>query len=81
MNRAELLTKVTEILADAIDDETLHLEETTTAEDVPDWDSNNHVRLIIGIESAFGIRFETDEIGAPENVGQLLDLIEKKLGR
>lgn len=78
MNREELLGKVSEILGEIVDDENLKLTEETVADDVADWDSTNHVRLMIAIESAFGIRFESSEIASPENVGALLDLIEAK---
>ena len=79
MTRAEILSKVTELLSDVVEQPDLKLTESMTAEDVTDWDSTNHVRLIVAVESEFGIRFETSEIGSPETVGQLIDLIEKKL--
>ncbi len=78
MSRKELLEKVSEILGEIVDDENLRLTEETVADDVADWDSTNHVRLMIAIESTFGIRFESSEIASPENVGALLDLIEAK---
>jgi len=78
MNREELLKKVSEILGEIVDDENLQLTEEMIADDVADWDSTNHVRLMIAIESTFGIRFETSEIASPENVGALIDLIESK---
>ena len=79
MTRTELLKRISEILGEIVDDEELQLHEDTVADDVADWDSTNHVRLIVVIESEFGVRLESDEIGAPQNVGELLDLIEKKL--
>lgn len=78
MSREELLEKVSAILGEIVDDENLELTEETIADDVADWDSTNHVRLMIAIESTFGIRFESSEIASPENVGALLDLIEAK---
>jgi acyl carrier protein len=79
MKRSEILETLTTIMRDVFDDEGLVASEDTTAEDVADWDSANHVRLIIAIEGEFGIRFETDEITAPDTVGELVDLIEGKL--
>jgi acyl carrier protein len=38
-----------------------------------------HVNIIIAVEAAFKIRFDAKEINAPENVGQLADLVENKL--
>jgi acyl carrier protein len=51
-----------------------------TSDDVAEWDSTNHVRLMVAIEAEFGIRFEVDEITSPESVGELIDLIASKLG-
>lgn len=78
MDRKELLKSVSALLGEIVDDDALELTEESTADDVADWDSTNHVRLMIAIESAFGVRFESDEIASPENVGALLDLIEAR---
>ena len=79
VTRDELLTKIRDILAEVIDNDSLQLSEKTTADDVVDWDSINHVKLLIGLESDLGFRFDTDEVGGPKNVGELIDLIQKKL--
>lgn len=79
LSRSDLLTKTRDILADVIDNEGLELSETTTAEDVADWDSINHVRLLLGLESDLGIRFATSEVQGLKNVGQLIDLMQQKL--
>lgn len=80
MTRDEGLAKVGEIVREVFDEEKLEVTPATTAEDVAEWDSTNHVRLMMAIESEFGVRFEADEILNPENVGQLVELIESKLG-
>ena len=79
MTRDELRAKVQDILRDVVDDDTVTITDATAAEDVVDWDSTNHVRLIVAVEEEFHIRFETDEITKPESVGELLDLIHAKL--
>ncbi len=79
MDRAALISKINEILAEILDDETLSIHEATTADDVLDWDSLNHVKLMVALEAEFRVRFETSEITAPNNVGELADLIQSKL--
>lgn len=79
MDRAAILNKVTELLHEILEDHTVTLMEETTPSAVDEWDSANHVQLILAIEDEFGIRFETAEITALENVGLLLDSIEHKL--
>ena len=80
MDRDVLRTKVQNILRDVVDDDSVVITDDMAADDVTDWDSTNHVRLIVAIEEELHIRFETDEITAPESVGELLDLIQSKLG-
>lgn len=79
MDRADIVEKIRASLGDIIDQPDLTLTEDSVADDVEDWDSLNHVKLMIELESEFNIRFETSEISAPDNVGKLVDLIQSKL--
>jgi acyl carrier protein len=79
LTRAELLAKIRDVLSEIVDDASLRLSETTSADDVADWDSINHVKLLIALESDLGFRFDTDEVGRLQTVGDLIDLIEAKL--
>jgi len=49
-----------------------------TARDVKDWDSFNHINLIMGLEDSFGVEFSTDEIASFSCVGDILDILKKK---
>lgn len=80
MTRDEIFSKLTVLMRDTFDDGALTLSMSTTSDDVAEWDSANHVLLMVAIEAEFGVRFETDEITAPENVGELVDLIQNKRG-
>jgi len=79
MTRAELLTKIRDMLADIVDEPDLKITEDSVAEDVAEWDSVNHVKLIIALEADLQVRFEPDEISSPQDVGGLIDLIEQKI--
>lgn len=79
MTRSQLLTTVQDILADILDNPKLALTEASKADDVSDWDSINHVKLLIALEKELNIRFASDEIQGLVNVGALIDLLEKKL--
>lgn len=79
MSRDEIRAEIQKLLREIVDDETVVLTDASTAEDVDGWDSTNHVRLMIALESAFNIRFDTDEIVAPETVGELTTLVQSKL--
>ena len=76
ISRDEILAKVTEVIQDQLDLETLQLTADSTAADVDGWDSLAHVRIMIALEQAFGVRFTTNQITSTESVGQLLDMLQ-----
>ncbi len=50
-----------------------------TAEEVEEWDSLNHINLVIAVEGAFKVRFTTPEVGNLANVGEFINLLKGKL--
>jgi acyl carrier protein len=79
MDRSNILQIIRDNLAIVVDDPTLQISEATTSEDVEEWDSVNHMKLIIALENELHIRFEPDEITSLSDVKGLVDLIEQKL--
>ena len=79
MERSEILAKVEEIFREELELDDLVLTNETTADDVEEWDSLSHVQLVDAMEEAFGIEFKSREILSWENIGDLIDSIEKKL--
>ncbi len=75
----EIYDRLTPIFRDLFDDDTLILTPGLSAADVPDWDSPNHINLIVAVESSFGVKFQTAELESVQNVGQLAGIIERKL--
>lgn len=74
----ETLSKLEEIFREVLDDDELALTPATTAQDVEDWDSLNHVRLMLTVERQFGVKFSAAEIGRLKNVGDLVALVRSK---
>jgi len=79
MSREEIFSKVEEIFKDIFDDEELVIEKSTSADDIDEWDSLNHISLISSIETEFKIRFALGELQALKDVGAMLDIINEKL--
>ena len=80
MSSTDLYEKLTDIFRDIFDDDDLVLTEQMTAEDVDEWDSLSHIRLIVAVEKDFGVSFSSSEIASLENVAQLAELTQRKLG-
>lgn len=68
-----------EVFRDVFGADDLTITRQLTAADVSGWDSLTHVRLILEVEKAFGIRFTTSEVASFENVGELADAVERKI--
>lgn len=81
MNRTEVFEKLEEIFKDLLDDDGFTLSEEDSAKTIEDWDSLFHITLIASIEGDFGIRIATEDIADAKNIGALIDVIEKELGK
>ena len=68
-------------MRDIFDDKTINITFEMTAGDVENWDSMGHIRLVLAVENTFNIKFATPEISQFNNVGELVNLIEKKLSK
>ena len=79
MQQQEIYTQLTSIFHDLFDDDTLVLTPELTAGEVPEWDSFNHINLIVAVEARFGIKFQTAELESMQTVGHLADLVQSKL--
>lgn len=79
MTKEQILADVQDIFRDVFDEEELVIKDETNADDIEDWDSLAQVRLTVTIEKKFGIKFDFGELTALHNVGEMLDLIVKKV--
>jgi acyl carrier protein len=78
MEKADILRTVNDIFIDILDNDDIVLTYDSSANDVEDWDSLNHIQLVVAIEKAFKIRFSSQEIQKWKNVGEMLDCIIAK---
>ena len=78
MERNQILAEVEEIFRDVLDNNDIVLNETTTADDIEEWDSLTHVQLTVAIEKHFGVHFTAKETLLWDNVGDMIESIEKR---
>jgi acyl carrier protein len=76
---ATILEQLNDIFIDVLENDDIVLTEETTAADIDEWDSLNHIQLVVAIEKHFKIRFTSKEIQSWKNVGELVNSISQKI--
>ena len=79
MNRDQIFEKVQEIFRDIFDDQDLNISNSSSSNDIEDWDSLNHINLVVAIEKEFKIKFNFNELSGLKDVGAMIDLIIQKV--
>jgi acyl carrier protein len=75
MTRESVYERVNQVFRDIFDEEDLTVYDYTTADDIEDWDSLEHINLIVALEEAFGMKFTMGEVTGMKNVGEAVDII------
>ena len=75
MTREEVLERVNAIFREVFEDDTIVVQDETTAADIEDWDSYEHINLINAIEQEFEMKFTMGQVVGMENVGELIDIL------
>ena len=78
MTEAEILPIQEAICVDLFGRPSVTLTAAAAAEDVPGWDSLNHVTLVVEMKRQFGIKFGTMETESFKNTGDRTRLIQPK---
>jgi acyl carrier protein len=79
MSIDEIIKQLNPIFIDVLDNPEISLKPETTSDDIEEWDSLNHIQLIVAIEKHFKIKFTAAEIVDFNNVGELCEAILQKL--
>ena len=70
--------RVRAVFREVFDDDQMEVWDQMSAKDVSEWDSLAQVKLIIGLEEEFGIKFTTHEVAKMTCVGDLKDALARK---
>ena len=62
LSKDEIIERLNDVFRDVFDDDTLEVDENTTADDIEDWDSIEHITLIGAVEDEFKMRFKMGEV-------------------
>ena len=70
--------RLQQIFREAFENDKLTLNDSLSPETLPAWDSLAHVKLMMGCEEEFGIKFTIDETVESTSVGKLKAVLASK---
>ena len=79
MDSAAIIQDIEPVFQDVLDQPDLRLTRDSNASNVEGWDSLAHVNLVMGIEKRYKIKIGLGELQDLKNVGEMADLIARKL--
>lgn len=78
MDTNAIYARLNRVFQDVFDDDSIRVGPNTTADDIEDWDSLEHITLISAVERAFRMKFKMGEISSMKNVGEMAAIIEAR---
>ena len=75
MTREDVFERLNKVFQEVFDDETIEVNDDTTSEDIDDWDSFEHINLIVAVEEEFSIKIPMGKVVTMKNVGEMADII------
>ena len=79
MEKEEIYERLNKVFRDIFDDESIVVKPETTSADIEDWDSLEHINLVVAVEQEFGMKFNMNEVTTMKNVGEMVDIIMSRI--
>lgn len=79
MGREQIMKELNEIFISNFDDDEIVLSDETTSADIEYWDSLEQINIILACEKKWNLKFDIEEINKMKNVGEMVDLIYRKV--
>ena len=80
MDKNEIINKIEEIVATCVNHHDFTMTDATKPDEIVGWDSLSNAMILTSIEKEFGIKFKFSDMIAWHTIGELVDIIIKKLG-
>lgn len=81
MDAREVFDRLNRVFRDVFDDSSIRVTPQTTADDIDDWDSLEHITLISAVEREFRMKFKMGEISSMRNVGEMAQIVMERAKR
>ena len=75
MDSKMMYARLNKVFRDVFDDDSITVNPKTTANDIEDWDSLEHITLIAAVEKEFKMKFKMGEISSMKNVGEMASIV------
>ena len=75
MTRESVFERLNEVFREVFDDDSIVVVDETTADDIEDWDSFEHINLVVAVEEEFGFKLPMGKAVTMKNVGEMVDII------
>lgn len=75
MTREEVFERLNKVFQEVFDDTEIVVGEKTTSNDIEDWDSFEHINLVVAVEEEFSFKIPMGRVVTMENVGEMVDII------
>ena len=74
-----ILTVLGRIFREVFDNDSMEITYETNLDIIDDWDSVNHVKLVLSIEEEFDIRFDMEAVSYVTNIKKFVEVINRLL--
>ena len=71
--------RVEKVFREVFENDSMLVHDGLSAENMTDWDSLAQVKLIVGLEEEFDIKFTTDEVSQLKSVGQWKQIVATRM--
>ena len=75
MTREEVYERLDKVFQEVFDDDSITVNDGTTSDDIEDWDSFEHINLVVAVEREFSFKIPMGKVVTMKNVGEMVDII------
>lgn len=75
MTREEVYKRLNKVFREVFDDDTIVVNDSTMSDDIEDWDSFEHINLVVAVEEEFSFKIPMGKVVTMKNVGEMVDII------
>ena len=79
MNKHELKEMVVETMSSVFNLQPSKIKPDSSPKNIDNWDSLNHIKLIVALEEEINTEFEPEEISIMTSLNAILEVAERKL--